>query len=371
MIMKIGIDARLIRETGVGRYIRNLICQLASTDKQNTYILFLTKKDYDRFPSPGKNFLKVKADIPWHSIREQLEMPGLIAKQKLDLIHIPYFNITVLYSGKMIVTIHDLTILHFATGKATTLPVPIYEIKRLAYRLILAIGLRKAVKIITPSLTTKKEIIDHYAISENKITVTYEGVDDSIAKNNTQNAKPFIGFPYFLYVGNAYPHKNLERLLEAFNMFTVHGSGVVKNIKLVLVGKEDYFYRRLIDIVHKEKLEKQVIFFGEANDRQLVNLYRNAIALVFPSLMEGFGLPALEAVSCGRPVIVSDIPVFHEILGKSALFINPISVENLYEKMLQIVQQPHVKPNPVNMDRFSWTLLAKVTLDIYEHCVRL
>src|SRR3989344_5912882 len=119
--MKIGIDARLINETGVGRYIRNLINVLARIDRINSYIVFVRD---DSWNPPNERWEKRIIDIPWHSISEQLIFPWLLIKEHLDLVHIPYFNVPIFYPGKFVVTIHDLTILHFDTGKATTLPLP-------------------------------------------------------------------------------------------------------------------------------------------------------------------------------------------------------------------------------------------------------
>ena len=118
--MKIGIDARLVNETGVGRYVRNLIAELGKIDDKNSYVVFLRKSAFDSFALPNARWTKRLADIPWHSVTEQLFMPAIFNSEHLDLLHVPYFNVPLFYFGKFIVTIHDLTILHFDTGKATT-----------------------------------------------------------------------------------------------------------------------------------------------------------------------------------------------------------------------------------------------------------
>jgi len=358
--MKIGIDARLIDETGVGRYIRNLIAELTKQDKTNDYVVFLKRSQYDHFFPPNPRWSKALANVSWHTIAEQLVMPWLLIKARLDLVHIPYFNIPILYPGKMVATIHDLTILHFDTGKATTLPLPLYKLRRLGYYLALAVGLRRARKIIAVSKTTKQEVVDHFQIDPNKIVVTYEGVDTKIyksANSKSTNINRLITGQYFLYVGNAYPHKNLEIL------FKQHLS-----IKLVLVGKIDFFYERL----KKNISNRNVIFFGQANDEQLITLYTHASALVFPSLMEGFGLPALEALALGCPVIVSDIPVFHEILGDQAMYFNPLDFKELAQKLSVVVDSRII----INQDktsrllaRYSWPVLASQTLMVYNQIV--
>lgn len=355
--MRIGIDGRLINETGVGRYIRNLISGLAWIDRTNRYIVFVRD---DCWNPPNERWEKRIVDIPWHSMSEQLIFPWFLVKEHLDLVHIPYFNAPLFYPGKLVVTIHDLTILHFDTGKATTLPLPVYKLRRLGYYLALAVGLRRAHKIIAVSQTTKQEVVDHFQIDPKKIVVTYEGVDHKFQIPNFkfQTEKRIIKDPYFLYVGNAYPHKNLETLLRAFQERTE---------RLVLVGKEDFFYRRIKSLVRTMKLDDRVMFFGQADDSQLANLYTHAVALVFPSLMEGFGLPALEALSFGCPVIVSDIPVFHEILGSQATYFNPQDPEDIAQKLARTV----VRSKKVVLDGYSWSKLASDTLAVYENSTRL
>lgn len=369
--MRIGIDARLIGETGVGRYIRNLIAQLSAVDSKNDYVVFLTDASFHAFVLPNPRWKKVHANIHWHTMAEQIGMPRLLQKEKLDLVHIPYHNPPVLYGGRMVVTIHDLTILHFSTGKATTLPLPLYQLKRLGYWLELYMGLRKAAHIIAVSETTKREIIDHFHVPAKKITVTYEGVDAEMKKIPI-GTKPLIRGPYFLYVGNAYPHKNVETLVRAFAKYRSDFTGD-KSPKLVLVGGDDFFYRRLKDAVRVMGCTDDVIFYGAAKDSDLVNLYTYSRALVSPSFMEGFGLPALEALSLGCPVLASDIPIFHEILGESAAYFSPSDVTGLAELLVK-VQSPSGDKTLADIARvglYSWRRMAKETQAIYEGSTRL
>ncbi|MCX6792284.1 MAG: glycosyltransferase family 1 protein [Candidatus Gottesmanbacteria bacterium] len=161
---------------------------------------------------------------------------------------------------------------------------------------------------------------------------------------------------YFLYVGNAYPHKNLDVLLRAFSN--------MNDVKLVLVGKDDYFYKRLKQTDSVKLLKDKLIFKTNVSDNELVTLYQNALACVLPSLMEGFGLPALEALANNCPVIVSDIPVFHEILGSSAIYFDPRSADDL----TKILKRAAIKRPSVNsgiVKHYSWQKMAKETLEIY------
>lgn len=173
--MKIGIDARLMNETGVGRYVRNLIDELGKIDTKNSYVIFLRKSAYGKFKAPNARWEKRIADVPWHGISEQLFMPAIFNREKLDFLHVPYFNVPLFYFGRFIVTIHDLTILHFNTGKATTLPFLLYQLRRLGYYLVLLKSICWSEKVIAVSETTKQEILDHFDILPEHIAVTYEG----------------------------------------------------------------------------------------------------------------------------------------------------------------------------------------------------
>jgi len=175
---------------------------------------------------------------------------------------------------------------------------------------------------------------------------------------------------YFLYIGNAYPHKNLKRLLEAIAKI----KSQISNIKLILVGPEDYFYGKLKQKVREMNLDYHVVFHGPATKEELTKLYRDAIALVFPSLMEGFGLPGLEAMKNGCPVICSDIPVFHEIYGEAAIYFNPNDTNDISQKMLKACFDDSNHQSRMSMmnrgqeqvRKYSWKRLAKETLKIYK-----
>lgn len=177
--MKIGIDARLWSETGVGRYTQELIRNLSVIDKENEYLVFADNnfpKDLlnTKYLIRRKALLILNTNIRWHSLKEQVLMPFLLWKEHLDLVHFPYFSVPILYPGKFIVTIHDLILDHFDTGKASTWPFIIYKFKRLGYKLVMWIALHRAFKVITVSETTKREVVEHYKINPEKVAVTYE-----------------------------------------------------------------------------------------------------------------------------------------------------------------------------------------------------
>jgi glycosyltransferase involved in cell wall biosynthesis len=362
--MRIGIDCRLWEQTGVGRYTRNIVLNLQKIDKKNSYVLFVRSEDCENIKKQIVNskWKIVNVNIKWHSIAEQLRFPSLIKKQKLDLIHFPYFSVPILYNKPYAVTIHDLIINHFSTGKASTLAYPVYLAKRETYKFIIKQAAKKAKKIIAPSNATKQEIMDHLKIAENKIDVICEASELTISDKPLAISQKYGR--YFLYVGNAYPHKNLERLISAFEKVLNEHT----NLKLILVGQKDYFYKRL----EKENQSDNVIFYGKANDNELVSLYTNAIGLVAPSLMEGFGLPVLEAMSLKCLVVASDIPAFREIAGETAIYFNPVDVNDIHAKLKEVLEngekykEEKIEKAFSKSQQFSWEKAAEQTLNIYE-----
>lgn len=368
--MKIGIDCRLWNETGVGRYIRNLVLNLQQLDKKNEYTLFILSKNKNEILRQIQNdkFKIIDTDIKWHTIDEQFEFPKILNKVNLDLVHFPYFSVPVFYRRPFVVTIHDLIVNHFSTGKASTLPGAVYKLKLLAYKFVLNQAAKKADKIIAVSKATKNEIVSQLKINPQKVAVTYEGVDGKIINSCTslklRGANKIQN--YFLYVGNAYPHKNLERLLEAFKLLS-------SDANLVMVGKKDYFYEKLKEKVTRMGLLNKVIFLQNVTDEELSDLYKNAIALVMPSLMEGFGLPVLEAMANNCLVLASDIVSLKEICVDAAIYFDPHDVKDMAKKMKE-AQPGNIDKRRKGLDRvkfFSWEKMARETLEIYESSVSL
>lgn len=380
--MKIGIDARLWNQTGVGRYIRNLVWQLQKIDTTNQYVLFVTSNDYSDINSQidnHKNWKIVKADIRWHSLAEQIKLPRILEKEKLDLMHFPYFSLPVFYRGKFIVTIHDLIINHFATGKASTLPLPFYYAKRFMYHRVLNFAVSHAQKIIVPLHAVKDDVIKTLHISAQKIVVTEEGSDlsslrgtkksySSLEQKNRLPRYARNDNKYFLYVGNAYPHKNLDTLINAFEAYKKETDD---DISLLLVGKDDYFYKRLKEKIVQEKYADIEIRHA-VTDNELFSLYQHACAFISPSYIEGFGLPPLEAMSASCPILVSDIPAFREVCQDVAFYFDPTDISAL-KKQLQFMynlnqqtKQNHVIAGLARVKDFSWKKMAEKTLEIYK-----
>lgn len=370
--MRIGIDARLYgAETGLGRYTENVIKNLETLDSENEYVIFLSPAKFASYRPAKKNFTRVIAKSRWYTFREQLEMPRLINQNKIDLMHFPHFNVPLLCSVPFVVSIHDLILLDFPTARATTLGPFLYWFKyKIGYPLILRNALSRAKAIITMAEYTKKRIIELFKIEPEKIRVIYEGIAETLKQTAYEVPPKKIGKPYLLYVGNAYPHKNLEALVDVFLDLKKDSL----DYSLVLVGKEDYFYNRLKKYIKDKNnsASDDIILYGFAPDAELAVLYKKAALYVFPSFMEGFGLPPLEAMAHGLPVISSNSSCLPEILGESALYFDPHDKNAMFAAIKrgltdEDTRRELVESGARQIRKYSWKKCAEETLRVYGY----
>ncbi|MBU0613339.1 glycosyltransferase family 4 protein [Patescibacteria group bacterium] len=370
--MRIGIDARFYgpTRTGPGRYTQKLVDYLQEIDDENEYVVFLRKDNWNEFQPKNNHFRKVLADYRWYSLTEQLFLPWKIKKEKVDLMHFPHFNIPIFYPGKFIVTIHDLIITHFPTRRATKLGPLLYKAKQIGYKIVIWLAAKKAKRIITVSQFSKQEIVKHFKLKDEKVVVTYEACDPpkQVGGTFTNIAERFkITKPYLLYVGNTYPHKNLERLVYAFRKLRNEEK---IDVQLVLVGKRDYFSERLEILVNEQGMKRDVIFPGFVKDEELPLFYRSALLYVFPSSIEGFGLPPLEAMSYDLPVVSSNAPCMPEILGEAAKYFHPDEISDIVQVVKQVIQDKQMRENlrekgREHIKKFSWRKMVEKTHSIY------
>jgi len=371
--MRIGIDARFYGPLGkgLGRYTQKLVENLENIDQENQYIIFLRQENWNDYKPHNTNFHKVLADYRWYTLAEQINLPKKIRQSQLDLMHFPHFNVPILYTGRFVVTIHDLILTQYPTVRASTLGPLLYKIKHLGYKLVIASAVHRAKLILTVSNYTKSQIISHFKINESKIKVVYEGLDPIVKQESLLQKsildKYQVKKPYFLYVGNAYPHKNLETLLNAFKKFISNNV----NYYLVLVGKEDYFFERLKKQANELGIEKNVTFAGFVSDLDLPCLYQNATLYIFPSYCEGFGLPPLEAMSYGVPVAASQAASLPEVLGNAAYYFNPHKENELIESIEKLITDSQLRDNLIDkglerVKNFNWQKLAASTLSLYK-----
>ncbi len=390
--MIIGIDARFLgpKGKGLGRYTQKLIEALENIDQQNDYVIFLRRENFNEYQPKNPHFKKVLADYRWYSVAEQIFLPFVIVKQKVDLMHFPHFNVPIFCFKPYVVTIHDLILRHFSTRRASTLGPIKYWFKNLVYKIVFWLAIKRAKKIITVSNYVKNDLIKNFKLKPEKIAVTYEGAANINVKAQMSPVSPSlsrlagragranvkilekynINKPYLFYVGNAYPHKNLERLIEAFKILA---EDFRRDFQLVLAGEEDYFYKRFKKDIKNDA--NRVIFTGFVTDEELAVLYKSAKLYVFPSLCEGFGLPPLEAMSHGVPVVSSDATCLPEILGEAAIYFDPLSPRDMAEKMNKVLDNENlrrilVKQSFEQIKKYSWQRMGEETLEIYFNNIK-
>ena len=234
--MKILIDGRGIKKTGIGRYIENTLREILKIDKTNQYDLLLRKEDMIGLDLKADNLKIVETSANFFGIKEQTELLSILNDRQPDLVHFTNFNFPVAYKGKFVITIHDLTLLHFRNLRNSLARKAYYMFKEQVMRnVVLKQGIRKAEVVIVPSGYVKEDVAKTFRVRRNKIAVTYEAADTEFAKGQINLEKKHITKPYVLYVGNAYPHKNLERMIIAFGKLI---TDYVLDYQLVIAGKK-------------------------------------------------------------------------------------------------------------------------------------
>jgi len=374
--MKILIDARLygLENAGLGRYLINLISSLQKIDKRNEYVIILRKKYFNEL-NFDRNFKKVLFDVGHYSIAEQFKFPAVIKKENPDLVYYPHFNVSVFCRKPFVVTIHDL-LMHKQKGReVTTLPIPIYFFKRLFYKFIFGVAVKKSIKIVVPSNYVKKEVIDYYHITEEKISVCYEGVsfneEDELGSDNFLKKNKIV-FPYLLYVGNAYPHKNLKRAIDAIASLQKE-----RKINFLIVSARSVFFERLNKYIQNNNHSNFVKVLNFVPDKDLMTLYKKSKGFLYPSISEGFGLQGLEAMIQKTPCLVSDIEVFKEIYKDNVIYFDPKDVKSIrsaIERLLDLDQVKKVQMTSKAYEfakNYSWDKMARTILKIYEDSVSL
>ena len=366
---RIVIDGRMINESGIGRYLRNLLDNLQKLDQGNEYYILYLKHDYDTWKYHS-HFHKILADFKWYTVAEQLKLHKILHDLKPDLVHFPHFNVPILYGGKFVVTIHDLIHQHYSMEKSSTHGKLIFNTKKFGYKKVFSAAVRKSLKILVPSHFVKQQLVSEWKVKSEKVVITPEAVDAKLTTIGGQMVLPKARTPSILYVGNAHPHKNIEELILAFKK--VKAFSELKDLKLVLVGKENYFWKAILKRFHDDKIIEDIIYTGYVSDERLAALYRNATVYVEPSLEEGFGLPILEAFANSCPVVASDIGSLKEVGEDAAIYFNPHDASDMANKILYVLNNVSVRKALIEKGKkrvklFSWKKMAEQTLKVYNN----
>ena len=345
----------MLCSSGIGKVIENIVSRMIERKPDWQFILLGKKEDFDKFSfTKQSNVELIFCDAPIYSIREQFEVPWKLPKN-LDVLWCPHYNVPVFYHGRMVVTIHDLA--HLALPEINK-----GFLKQAYAKIMFRMATKKADQIACVSKFTISELKKYVpSVDEKKIHLVYNGVDEKWF--SVKKGEPVHDKPYFIYVGNVKPHKNLRRLIEAYKL----ASPQLKQ-DLILVGKKEGFINGENSISELIKgFEDRIIFTGYVSDEKLMQYVAQADAMVFPSLYEGFGLPPLEAMAAGTPVIASRASCIPEICTKYVTYFDPFSINDIQEKIASYTEI-NIHDNIIWAKHYSWDKSTSRMINIVERC---
>ena len=387
--MKIGIDITQLQKwnnrfRGIGCYIYNLVENIIAQDSENEYVLFMIKGEKDEnviswidslsAESKAKALEVVEVEsMEAISIKDSYVLNKIVSKKRIDVMHFPIQgSVPIFRSYKSVVTVHDVAQLRF----------PEMYLKNVGFRYKMRFLFElkitsKSEKIISISQNTKKDIIKYLKVQDKRIEIIYNGINKEMKpiENNeligNLKGRLNIGGNFLLYVGGINKRKNILRVLESFNRIVEDRPD---DVCLVVVGKTDPNVRKFIKDNDAEKFMKNVIFSGYVTDDELVALYNGCEYLVFPSIYEGFGMPALEAMSCGKTLVSSNSSSLPEIVSDAAICVDPYSVDEITNAMKKLLQEPETRQSLEQkaLERakmFSWEKTARETIKVYQEAV--
>lgn len=365
--MKLGVTSDWLNgdnHAGIANYVYNLLKELIKIKNRDMYLInyeeneFTYKYNKIIIPNPLKGISKTVSWYLYLGVQNN-------RLKKLDIIHNPtqcptFFR----FKQKYIFTVHDITPLIDSKEH------PIHRV--LSYKLLLPRTLKTADKIIAVSNSTKKDLINYFNIPEEKIRVILNAADEKFKPLSDKEVKEAkqkysLNFPFILYVGTLEPRKNIPSLIKAFYKLKK------KNLqyKLVITGKKGWKYKEIFETIDKLNLQNDVVFTGYVADEDLPALYNAADLFVYPSIYEGFGLPPLEAMACGTPVITSNTSSLPEVVGDAGIMIDPPDVDGLADAMHEVLtneglREDMIKKGLERAKMFSWEKCARETLEVYE-----
>ena len=364
--MRIGIDARLVyySQAGIGQYILHLVNGLSQVDRDNEYVLLQSRKD-DTTILKQPNFRRISLWTPSHHRLERYSLNVELMRLGLDVLHSPDFIPPHRPSCRSVITVHDLAFLlypHFLTKESARYYGHIDQ------------AVRWTDHIIAVSESTKRDTMQHLGVPEDKITVVYEAanplfrpVDKDGAREQVRNRHGVEG-PFILFVSTIEPRKNVPTLLRAvWQLLECYK----EDVRLVLAGGKGWLFQDAFAMVEELKLDSRVHFVGRVSSEDLLHLYNAAEMLAHPAFYEGFGLPPLEAMACGLPVVVANVASLPEVVGDAGLLIDPHDADELTVAMWRLLNDNDLREEMQTKglrqaERFSWERAARETLEIYQ-----
>ena len=369
--MRIVIDARKLHDYGIGTYVRNLVRQLARQCGDESYGLVCQPADADFVRALGPRFEPIVARAGHYSAAEQVTIPWLVREARADVFHAPHYVLSPLTQCPCVVTIHDCIHLRFPQYLPNRAGV-VYA------KWMMRSAAHKAKRILTVSQASKDDILSYLDVPASKVEVIYNALDERLATTPTDEDlgrvrdRFLLNAPFVLYAGNIKPHKNVDRLIQAFAAVRERVPG---ELKLLIIGDELSKYPNLRRLVHRYHLHPHVRFLGFVPDETLAALYRMASVFVFPSLYEGFGLPPLEAMAAGAPVVTSNVSSLPEVVGDAALLIDPLNPQAIADAIVRVLTDDSLRADLIRrgherVKAFSWERSVARVREVYADVAR-
>lgn len=386
-LLHIVIDARHFRRAtgGIGRYTQALIAALAKIDATNRYTILLDPTDRAEWDElvgteclPPARFVPIVVDIPYYSFKEQTTLPRLLAKLRPDVVHFTNFNHPLTWYRPFVVTIHDLTMLKFPTGASQT-----SSVNQLGFRASLWHAAMASRLVLTDSESSKRDIVAHLPAKAAKVRVTYPAVTGNFRAVNLPQRGRIQAYlskeygirpPYFLFTSQWRPHKGITTLVSAYERYRDdHPDGAPA--RLVIAGKPQPHFPEIPAMIERSRYNADILRPGFFKEEDLPKLYQAAEAFLFPSLYEGFGIPPLEALACGTPVVCSNSSSLPEVVGDAAILLPPTDVAAWAHAMHQIVTDRALRRSLTEKAasqarKFSWQRTAEQTLEAYRQTAK-
>ncbi len=373
MPLRILIDARRIRDFGIGTYIRNLVAGLGRIDRENNYVIVAAPNDLEELPALPGNFQIAGYQTSDRAVVRAVAVPAFFRKFKADIHHIPLTLVPVGMVSPYVVTVHDMSTLLYDGQPGFQHSLRLRLFRR---------GLTKASQIIAVSEATRRDVMNTLGIASERIRLVYNAPDPiftapvrslELEESHHIMERYQINYPFLLYAGNIRPQKNIPRLIEAFAVLRgeVAKHPVYSNLRLIIIGDQISKYPAVRHAVFQSRVEQWVRFLGFVPIQTLRIFYKAAAAFIFPSLYEGFGLPPLEAMACGTPVVTSNVSSLPEVVGDAAISVNPENVFDIERGMREALLDSAARFRCIErgfdqVRRFSWDRTARQVLDIYK-----
>jgi glycosyltransferase involved in cell wall biosynthesis len=375
-MMRVAIDIRRAGDYGLGTYIRNIVNQLARIDNDSHYLLIGERRHLAEFDSLPQNFELLEYGYQPGTFRTHLHLPWLLRQRRVDVLHMPWFYAPAVVPSRLLITVHDLSdVLAPMVGAS-----PPVQTGRLFFA---RRALNRADHIFAVSHSSKRDLARVFHIPESKISVVYDAVDERFLKQPLPSdadrilERHAVNSPYVLYAGNIRPQKNLPRLIEAFAVAKaeLRGNPEFAQLKLIVIGEALNRHSDLRRAVVRARVREDVRFLGFVPSPVLRVFYSRALAFLFPSLYEGFGLPPLEAMAHGTPVLTSNVSSLPEVFNEAALLVNPENVFDIARGIRQILTENALRESlrlhGYELARkYSWESAAQLVHTAYHSVLR-